>query len=1320
MSLRPAGAAPPDTSIQRLPIIDKHDIRFIPLSVGGEPFRKRVLSLAQDNYGFVWLGTDDGLFRYDGYTLRAYRHDPANPGSLSENSVLVLYKDRSGVMWIGTSYGGLDRFDPAQNSFTHYRHDPANNQSLNDDHIFSIYQDSADSLWVGTNNGFDRLDMTSGHFVHYLQPFGGKAGSYPIWGLYEDGQKNLLVGCGLGLYKLDRSSGRLARSPNSPVPSSDLDDPVEWFPRDRSGAPWFTLPSENIFGSVNARSGELRRYAFGTPGPPAAHQTKVSRVLEDRNGVLWIGTVRDGLLKFDKNGKYLSRYNMRSDRQVPGQIWTLLEDSEGNVWAGGESGVTRFQPTPPVFVNYQHEPDNPDSLRDNKVLAVHPDAQGVIWIGTERGLQALTQSTGRISRYQNDPGDSATLSHNAVSGIQEDGSGGLWVGTHGGGLNRLDRASGRFIAYRHNSKDPRSLSSDVIIGLLADPGGELWVATDGGGLNRFDPATGHSAAYRHDYRNGGSLSSDVVRTIFIDRTGVLWVGTNQGLDRFDRKTGRFSVYLHDERNPRSVGNEGINSIYEDRQGSLWIGTRAGLNRLDPASGSFERFTTRNGFADDYIEAIREDNAGNLWLATHAGLSEFRPGTRAVRNYSEADGLLGDFAAPTGTERSGVTPDGVLVFGSDYGLTLFDPVRVSTNQVAPPVVLTDFLLFNVPVVPSGDSPLKQRIWATRAIVLNHAQSIFTLEFAALSYIAPDRNRYRYRLEPLEKDWNEVGANRRVATYTSLAPGKYVFRVQGSNNDLFWSETGTRLDITVLPPWWGTWWFRAFALLSITSLAFTAYRWRVGALHLAAHRLELKVAERTRELQIARDAADAANRAKSVFLANMSHELRTPLNAILGFSRLLRDAEVSGSQRKDLDIINRSGEHLLNLINNVLDLAKVESGRTELHIEPCDVKQLMADIMDMMRVRAREKDLALCLVDSPNFPRVVRTDPGKLRQVLINLVSNAIKFTAKGSVTLHLSSRTAPDGLRILLMFEVEDTGIGIPPEEQARVFDAFVQAGEQRSQKGTGLGLTISRQFVELMGGSIQLASTPGSGTRFRVELPADLAEQSQVAAQETEARTIIAVEPARPDFRVLVVDDKEENRLVLQRLMEMNGFQVRLAANGERAVDIYQSWRPDLIWMDLRMPVMDGREAVRRIRALDGGLTVKIAAVTASAFNSEREELLAAGVDDFVRKPYQASEIFDCMARHLDLTRIYSNSPHRLPVPPLGKEDLEGLPGELLGELADAVVTLDDMRIREVIAEISVLDSNAGAKLGHLAERFVYTSILDAVDGVRTNGGPAN
>jgi ligand-binding sensor domain-containing protein len=918
--VQPFAASPGDAGIQRLPAIEKQDIRFEALSVGGKPFQKRVLSLAQDNYGFLWIGTDDGLYRYDGYSLRHYGHEPGNARSLSENTVMVIYKDRAGILWIGTAYGGLDRFDPAGDTFTHYRHDPKNSQSLRDDHIAAIYQDRTGAMWIDTVDGFDRLDVASGRFFHYADPAEEIARKHVVREFYEDSQGNLLVGYAQGLYKLDRASGQLSRVWH--IPSSEYtrspNPGVQWLPASK-GVAWFTSLSENMIGGVNTGDGGCRCYALPWDGAHSPPSMEFHRVLEDRRGVLWIGS-RRGMFKLDKDRKSFVRYADQPERGMGGLIWALLEDSEGNLWVGSEAGLSRFQTTSSAFVNYRQDLTNPNGLRSNRVLSVLLDHRGFVWIGTNAGLHRLDRKTGQMVVYQNDPGVAHSLSHNTVTAIKEDGAGKLWIGTQGGGLNRFDPASGRFVAYRHNSADSQSLSSDDIRGLAVEPGGGLWIGTVAGGVSRLDPGTGRFRTYRNDPRVSGTLSHDVAWTVHLDRTGTLWAGTNWGLNRFDRGTERFKVYLQDEHNRGSLSNDGITSIYEDNQGTLWIGTRAGLNRFDRNRNSFERITTQNGLANDYIQDIREDGRGNLWIATHEGLSELNPRTGKVNNYSEADGLSGNFANPSMTQRSAVTPEGELIFGSAYGLTLLNPARMSTNPFRPPVVLTNFLLFNQPVVPSENSPLRRPIWATNALTLEHWQNQFTLEFASLSYIAPQRNRYRYKLEGFENNWNEVGADRRTATYTNLAPDKYVFRVQGSNGDLVWNETVVSLDITVLPPLWGTWWFRSIAFLATAGLAFTAYRLRIRSLRLAAQRLEAQVAKRTHELQIARDAADSANRAKSSFLANMSHELRTPLNAILGFSSLLRDGDVSSDQRSDLDIINRSGEHLLHLINTVLDLAK----------------------------------------------------------------------------------------------------------------------------------------------------------------------------------------------------------------------------------------------------------------------------------------------------------------------------------------------------------------------------------------------------------------
>jgi ligand-binding sensor domain-containing protein len=635
----------------KLPVIDKHDIRFAPLSVAGKQFRRPVKAIAQDNYGFVWLGTDDGLYRYDGYTLRPYRHDPNDPRSLSDDSVFAIYKDRSGVLWIGTGYGGLDRFDPAQDAFRHYRHDPNNSHSLRGGNILSIHQDLAGSLWIGTEFGLDRLDVANGRFFHYPHP-SDKPGTYAIWGLYEDGQGNLLVGCAQGLYQLERSSSRFSLFSNNPLVPKELEGRyIEWFAQDRRGTLVFTLPYENIFGALNTKTGELKHYAFKLDGR-SQPLIRVSRAHEDRNGVLWIGTVRDGLLRFDQGRRNFIRYSTGVDTGISGQVSALLEDSEGSMWVGSQSGVTRFETAALQSMNYQHEARNPNSLRSNKVLSVYADTQGFLWVGTEEGLQRVDRKSGKVLLYQHEPKDPSSLSFNEVSAIKEDGSGGLWIGTRGGGMNRFDRASGRFFAYRHDPKNPQSLSSDIVDCLWVEPGGAVWIGTEGAGVNRLDPTTGQFKIYRNDVRDLNSLSQDYVNVISTDHTGTLWVGTNRGLDRLDRSTERFTVYLHDERDPASLSQDGITSIYEDHHGTLWIGTHQGLDRLDRTRGSFESFTTQVGLANDDIEAIQEDSHGNLWLATQEGLSEFHPQTKlcaTIRRRTAYSAITRIQAGQQGTE-----------------------------------------------------------------------------------------------------------------------------------------------------------------------------------------------------------------------------------------------------------------------------------------------------------------------------------------------------------------------------------------------------------------------------------------------------------------------------------------------------------------------------------------------------------------------------------------------------------------------------------------------------------------------------------------------
>jgi signal transduction histidine kinase/CheY-like chemotaxis protein len=619
-----------------------------------------------------------------------------------------------------------------------------------------------------------------------------------------------------------------------------------------------------------------------------------------------------------------------------------------------------------------------------------------------------------------------------------------------------------------------------------------------------------------------------------------------------------------------------------------------------------------------------------------------------------------------------------------------------------VILTSFQIKDKAAPISGIGELE----------LSYRQNGFSIEFAVPNAASPWKLRYRFRLEGLENRWVEVDSAHRVARYTGVAPGGYVFRAEASTDGRSWNPGGVALKIRILPPWWGTWWARSLAMLVLVGLLLGAHRLRVDALHRRQRLLAGLVEEKTAELESARNQAEAANRAKSAFLATMSHELRTPLNAILGFSGLLRDSGVTGTQREQVNIISRSGEHLLTLIDDVLDLAKIEAGKHVVAIASCDLHLLLNDVIEMMRVRAQSKNLELVCDMNPDLPRFVMTDAPKLRQVLINLLGNAVKFTSEGTVTLRLRAPAADDG-RVLLHFEVEDTGIGIPAEAQGRIFEPFVQEGETTVQKGTGLGLTITRRFVELMNGTIGLESAPGRGTRFTVELPAELAQGVETAAPQAGHEPRFVLEPGQPEWRVLVVEDNPGNAMVLEQLLHQAGFRVRVAGNGALGVEQFRKWRPHFIWMDLRMPEMGGIAATRIIRALDGGEDVKIAAMSASALKSERDELLASGMDDFVSKPYRPKEVFESLARHLGVR--YSQQGPAVGGSPEGgwivrPEALAALPRPLFNDLKDAVVSLDRERIRSVSERVKETDEALSSALDRLVERFAFTAILGAIE----------
>lgn len=1167
--------------------------------------------------GYIWIGTAAGLNRYNGYELKVFRHDSKDTASISSNNVTKIFEGPGGRVWIGTDKG-FNLYDPKTENFDRRWQAALAGFHLPEAGVEDIFKDDEGNYWfLQTGYGLSKYDPRTKKTVTLKHsPAGlssnrvsdmGQDSAGNFWVIHRNGMLEKIDGRTLSVIERHdyfyRKGGREALYYELLV---DSDDDL-----------WVYIPfhARGVF-YYNSEAQSFSHFYEGNATVPLNNDL-VTGVVEESRGVIWLGTDHGGInviRKEDFSVSYIRHNGENKYSLVHNSIYSLYKDNAGIIWVGAyKNGVNYYHKNIIRFQHYQNYASDPESLPYDDVNRFVEDDKGNIWIGTNGGgLLYFNRSTGKFTRYTHDPGDPASISSDIIVSLMIDRNKNLWIGTYLGGLNRFDGKT--FTRYRNKPGDPGSLPSDNVWEIFEDSGGRIWVGTVEDGLQVFDPETEKFHVYVAG--NGETLHNNYISAIAEDRRGRIWTGGNKGIDVIDKKTGKVIHFSNDPGNPESLASNTVFWILKDSRGDIWIGTEEGLDLFNSEQNNFRHFTREDGLPHNTVLTILEDDRRTLWLSTPNGLSNlqrrYADGKHSVtiKNYDECDGLQGKVFNENAALK---LSDGLLIFGGPNGYNIFDPSELGTNNQIPEVTFTDFQLFNKSVATGKKINkriiLPQSISTTDHIILKHYENVFSIEFAAFGFFQPEKSKYKYQLAGFDNEWHVVDHENRRVTYTNLDPGDYTFTVMASNNEGVWNNRGNSIKISVLAPFWKT------------PEAYFLYALLVGGILYAGRRVMLQRERMKFRIEQERREARQLHQLdvmKIRFFTNVSHELRTPLALIMApVEKLLK---TGGEEHlKHFQMIQRNARRLLNMVNQLLDFRKIEVEGIKLHpTEGNIIKFLEETVLSFSDLSEKEN---ITLSFQANVPELDASfDMDKLEKVLFNLLSNAFKFTPEhGKITVTvtcLDNDSSSDGIKIIEI-KVKDTGIGIPDDKQEKIFERFFRHEVPSSMvnQGSGIGLSITREFVRIHGGTISVDSTPGIGSCFTVTIPvreiSDVAGQARTEGQEPDQKPV----PGRKTAVVLVVEDNEDFRFYLKDCL-MASFTILEAKNGKEGWQKALSNMPDLILSDLMMPEMDGIDLCKKVKK--DPRTAHIPFVLLTAHRAEEQKLkgLNIGASDYVTKPF--------------------------------------------------------------------------------------------------------